>query len=82
MRCAARCGQIVAEEQGLPPREGLLQASAFLLRQAAMRAPALGPEQARQDALAIASMRAELGVDADDPDEIDATAKSSVEATA
>ena len=82
MRCAARCGQIVAEEQGLSPREGLRQASSFLLHQAAMRAPALGPEQARQEALAMASMRAELGVDADDPEEVAATAKSSIEATA
>ena len=83
MRCAARCGQIVAEEQGLSPREGLRQASAFLLRQAAMRAPALGPEQARQEALAIASVRAELGLGLDDPDDdVEATATSRVEATA
>lgn len=84
MRCAARCGQIVAEEQGLPPREGLRQASSFLLRQAAMRAPALGPEQARQEALAIASARAELGLGLDDPDEAEASASAEarVEATA
>ena len=82
MRCAMRCGQIVAEEQGLPPREGLRQASAFLLRQAAMRAPALGPEQARQEALAIASVRAELGVGVDDPEEVEATTTAKVEASA
>jgi glycerol-3-phosphate dehydrogenase len=85
MRCAARCGQIVAEELGLPPREGLRQASAFLLRQAAMRAPALGPEQARQEALTIASVRAELGVGVDDPDDLDApttTSAAKVEASA
>jgi glycerol-3-phosphate dehydrogenase len=82
MRCAARCGQIVAQEQGLSPREGLRQASSFLLRQAAMRATALGPEQARQEAVAIASVRAELGVDADDPEEAVVTAPTSVEATA
>jgi len=64
MRCAARCGQIVAEELGLPPREGMRQALTFLTRQARTRAVALGPEQARQEALAIASVRAELGVDA------------------
>jgi glycerol-3-phosphate dehydrogenase len=63
MRCAARCGQIVADELGLPPREGLRQAMGFLHRQALTRTPALGPEQARQEALAIASVRAELGVD-------------------
>jgi glycerol-3-phosphate dehydrogenase len=66
MRCAARCGQIVAEELGLPPAAGLRQAIAFLGRQARTRAVALGPEQARQEALAMASVRAELGVDADE----------------
>jgi glycerol-3-phosphate dehydrogenase len=35
----------------------------FLLRQAGTRSVALGPEQARQEALTIASVRAELGVD-------------------
>ena len=66
MRCAARCGQIVADELSLPPREGMRQALAFLERQALTRAVALGPDQARQEALAIASVRAEIGVDADD----------------
>jgi glycerol-3-phosphate dehydrogenase len=63
MRCAARCGQIVAEELHLPPREGVRQAVRFLMRQARTRVVALGPDQARQEALAIASARAELGVD-------------------
>lgn len=66
MRCAARCGQIVADELDLPPREGLRQAIAFLGRQALTRSVALGPEQARQEALSIASVRAELGVSADE----------------
>ncbi len=61
MRCAARCGQIVAEELHLPPREGLRQASRFLLERAQARVVALGPEQARQEAFAIAAVRAELG---------------------
>ncbi len=69
MRCAARCGQIVAQELGLPPREGLQQAARFLARQAQTRAVALGPEQAQQEALAIAAVRAELGVDERDLDE-------------
>jgi glycerol-3-phosphate dehydrogenase len=69
MRCAARCGQIVAQELGLPPREGLRQAARFLARQAPTRAVALGPEQAQQEALAIAAVRAELGVDERDLDE-------------
>jgi glycerol-3-phosphate dehydrogenase len=58
MRCAERCGQIVARELELKPSEGRAQAHAFLVKQAKMRAPALGPEQARQEALAIAAMRA------------------------
>lgn len=58
MRCAERCGQIVARELDLKPSEGRAQAHAFLVKQAKMRAPALGPEQARQEALAIAAMRA------------------------
>ena len=57
MRCANRCGQIVARELDLPPSVGRAQAAAFVVRQAKMRAPALGPEQARQEALTIASMR-------------------------
>jgi hypothetical protein len=50
-----------------------------------MRAPALGPEQARQEALTIASVRAELGVGVDDPDDLDApttTSAAKVEASA
>jgi len=62
MRCAARCGQIVAEERGLSPRDGIAQALTFLHRQARTRAVALGPDQARQEALAIAAVRSELGV--------------------
>ncbi|MFO0617002.1 MAG: glycerol-3-phosphate dehydrogenase/oxidase [Polyangiaceae bacterium] len=65
MRCAARCGQIVAEERGLPPRFAREQAIRFLLRTARTRVVGLGPDQARQEALAIASARAELGVEAD-----------------
>jgi glycerol-3-phosphate dehydrogenase len=63
MRCAARCGQIVAQELELPPREGLRQAVSFLTSQARTRAVGLGPEQARQESLAIACARAELGVE-------------------
>jgi glycerol-3-phosphate dehydrogenase len=69
MRCAARCGQIVAEELGLPPAAGVRQALAFLGRQARTRAAALGPDQARQEAIAIAGVRAELGVGEGDLDE-------------
>jgi len=62
MRCAVRCGQIVAEERGLSPREGLGQAMSFLARQATTRVVALGPEQARQEALAVAALRSEVGL--------------------
>lgn len=62
MKCAARCGQIVAEERGLPPRYGREMALRFILRQARTRSVALGPAQARQEALNQATVRAELGV--------------------
>jgi glycerol-3-phosphate dehydrogenase len=61
MRCAARCGQIVAEERGLSPGEGRAMAQAFLVKQARTRVVALNPAQARQEALALAHARASLG---------------------
>jgi glycerol-3-phosphate dehydrogenase len=61
MRCAARCGQIVADEVGLAPSEGLEQARRFLERHAKTRIVAMGTQQARQEALAIAHLRATLG---------------------
>ena len=61
MRCAARCGQILAEERGLAPREGLAMAREFLVRQAKTRIVAMGPEQARQEALTLAHVRAAMG---------------------
>ncbi len=61
MRCAARCGQIIAEEHALSPREGARMALRFLARQARCRSVAVGPEQAAQEALAMASIRSELG---------------------
>jgi len=61
MRCAARCGQIVAEERGLGPREGLTMAREFLVKQGRSRVVAMGPEQARQEALALAHLRASMG---------------------
>jgi glycerol-3-phosphate dehydrogenase len=64
MRCAARCGQIVAEERGLDPHEGLALAREFVTRQAAARIVALGPAQARQEALTLAHLRSSLGVGA------------------
>jgi glycerol-3-phosphate dehydrogenase len=61
MRCAARCAQIVAEERELHPAEALSQARRFLTKQARTRVVAMGPEQARQEALALAHARATLG---------------------
>jgi len=62
MRCALRCGAIVADELGLDPREGLRQAASFLSRMARSRLPGLGPVQARQEALAIALLRSQAGI--------------------
>lgn len=62
MRCAARCGALVAEECGYDPQEGMRMALRFLHRQSRTRVCAMGPEQARQEALAIASVRAQLGI--------------------
>lgn len=69
MRCAVRCGQLVAEETGCSAREGLTQARRFLERQARARIPALGPEQARQEALVLAQLRATLGTGQPEEDE-------------
>ncbi len=60
-RCAARCGRIVAEMTGRSPRDGLALAHGFLAGAARKRAAAVGPDQARQEALGLASLRAELG---------------------
>jgi|CZKU01.1.fsa_nt_gi glycerol-3-phosphate dehydrogenase len=61
MRCAARCGQIVAEELGIAPAEGRTMALEFLVQQARTRIVALGPQQAQQEALILAHVRASLG---------------------
>jgi len=61
MRCAARCGQIVAQERERSPAEGRLMAREFIHRQGLARAVALGPQQARQEALTFAHLDASLG---------------------
>jgi glycerol-3-phosphate dehydrogenase len=61
VRCVPRCGRIVAEMTGRPPREGLRSARDFFSIQALRRRAAVGPDQARQEALAIAALRAEIG---------------------
>ena len=60
MRCAAACGQIVAEELELAPSEGRAMARDLLVRLARSRVVALGPEQAMQDALLLAHARASM----------------------
>lgn len=61
MRCAARCGQIVAQERGRSPADGCRMAREFVDRQARSRAVALNPAQARQEALSFAHFHASLG---------------------
>ncbi|MDF3072137.1 MAG: uncharacterized protein K0R38_7738, partial [Polyangiaceae bacterium] len=65
MRCAVRCGRIVADATGKSPAEGFSMALHFLQNAARRRAAAIGAEQARAEALGLASLRAELGVNPD-----------------
>jgi glycerol-3-phosphate dehydrogenase len=60
-RCAARCGRLVASLTGRSPAEGLEMAVDFLAGAARRRAPAVGPDQARQEALNLGALRAQLG---------------------
>ncbi len=62
MRCAARCGRIVADMTGRSPDDGRRMALQFLEGSARRRSAITGPEQARQEALGLAVIRAELGV--------------------
>jgi glycerol-3-phosphate dehydrogenase len=61
MRCAARCGQIVAQELGRSPAFAAETALAFLDQSARSRVVALSPAQARQEVLTAAHVRASLG---------------------
>jgi glycerol-3-phosphate dehydrogenase len=61
MRCAARCGAIVAEMKERSPAEGRRDALRFLAAAAKRRVAAVAPDQARQEALALAALRSELG---------------------
>ncbi len=62
MGCVGRCGQLVAEHFELSPTEGWRETLQFMQAQARSRAVALGPEQARQEAIVIANLRAQLGL--------------------
>lgn len=70
MRCALRCGRIVADATGKSPEQGLSMALRFLRSAARRRSAAVGSRQARAEALALASLRAEVGAAADEPDPI------------
>jgi glycerol-3-phosphate dehydrogenase len=65
MRCALRCGRIVADALGAPPAHGMRSSLAFLETARRRRLAALNSEQARQEALSLACLRAELGPDSD-----------------
>lgn len=62
LHCAVRAGAILAQELGLSPSEGLDQSVDFLRSAAQTRVVALGPHQARQEAVLVAIMRANLGI--------------------
>jgi glycerol-3-phosphate dehydrogenase len=62
MRCAARCGALVAEMTERSPLEGHRMAIDFLELGARRRAAAVGSVQARQEALTLAAARASLGL--------------------
>jgi len=62
MRCASRCGAVLARLFGQSPAYGRELARQFLSESVARRLPAAGPQQARQEALGLAVWRAELGM--------------------
>jgi glycerol-3-phosphate dehydrogenase len=61
MRCAARCGSIVAEMTARSPSAGRGMALDFLESAARRRLAIVGADQARQEALLLATVRASLG---------------------
>ena len=61
MRCAARCATIVAEMTERSADDACRMALDFLAGAARRRASAVGPEQARQEALLLAATRATVG---------------------
>lgn len=68
MRCALGCGRVVADATGKSPAEGQAMALRFLRVAARRRSAAVGAGQARAEALGLASLRAELGPAADEPE--------------
>jgi len=66
MRCALRCGRIVADATGRSPEAGQHMALDFLVQGARRRSAAVGPAQARQEALTLSALQAEVGSRSDD----------------
>ncbi len=62
MRCASRCGSIVADELDLSPHEAKTQVVDFLRTMSRRRLVALGPDQARQEALIWQNLRSQGGL--------------------
>jgi glycerol-3-phosphate dehydrogenase len=60
MRCAARCGAIVAELRGESPTAGRRMAADFLTRAVKTRSSIVRSTQARQELVALAQLRAGL----------------------
>jgi hypothetical protein len=63
MRCAARCGRIVADMTGQDAQAAERMALTFLNGAARRRASGVGPEQARQEALHLAFIHSQLGIE-------------------
>jgi glycerol-3-phosphate dehydrogenase len=61
MRCALRCGRIVADATGRSPEVGQQLALDFLAQGARRRSAAVGSVQARQEALSLSALQAEIG---------------------
>jgi glycerol-3-phosphate dehydrogenase len=61
MRCALRCGRIVADATGRSPEVGQRLALEFLTEGARRRSAAVGAVQARQEALSLSALSAEIG---------------------
>ena len=53
----------MADERELAPEVGIRQALRFMTDQARTRVVALGPDQARQEAMIIASVRSQMGIE-------------------
>jgi len=67
MRCALRCGRIVADATGRSPEAGQHSALQFLTQAARRRSAAVGAAQARQEALALSALQAEVGTQGHEP---------------